>query len=107
MEAIYVQAGDSIDYTPTTAVAAGQVVVQGDLIGVAKQPIAANTLGSLAVSGVFDFAKGTSAISVGSLVYWDNTAKVATMVATGNKLLGKAVSSATALSTTVRVRLSQ
>jgi len=41
--AVFVQEGDVIDYTPSSAVAAGDVVVQGDLIGVAKQPIAANT----------------------------------------------------------------
>ena len=44
--ATFVQAGDQIDYTPGAAVAAGDVVVQGDLVGVAKQPIAANAPGA-------------------------------------------------------------
>jgi len=40
-------------------VAAGEVVVQGDLVSVAKQPIVASRFGALAVQGVFDFAKAT------------------------------------------------
>ena len=57
--AVFVQEGSQINYTPGAAVAAGDVVVQGDLIGVAKQPIAANVAGALAVDGVFDFPKAT------------------------------------------------
>ena len=108
MKAIFVQTGDAIDYTPTVDVAAGEVIVLGDLVGVAKQPIKANQLGSLAVSGVFDFEKASGAISVGALVYWDDDDdRVATTVASGNKLLGKAVRAAAAADATVRVRLSQ
>ncbi len=50
--ATFVHDGNAIDYTPGAAVAAGAVVVQGELIGVAKTAIAANVLGALAVSGV-------------------------------------------------------
>jgi predicted RecA/RadA family phage recombinase len=49
-QAIYVERGETIDYTPGSAVAAGAVVVQGDFVGVAKTPIAANTPGALAVT---------------------------------------------------------
>lgn len=55
--AVFQHGGNAIDHTPTADVAAGDVVVQGDLIGVAKTPIPANTLGALAVVGVFDFPK--------------------------------------------------
>lgn len=54
MLARYVQKGDAIDYRPTEAVAAGDVVIIADLIGIARLDIEANTLGSLAVVGVFD-----------------------------------------------------
>ena len=40
-QATYVHGGCAVDYTPGTAVAAGDVVVQGDLVGVVKRPIAA------------------------------------------------------------------
>jgi predicted RecA/RadA family phage recombinase len=110
--ATYVQSGDSVDYTPSTAVAAGDVVVQGDLVGVATMPIAANALGALAVSGIFDFPKATgegTAIDAGALVYWDATTSVATTDdnSGGNKLIGKAVLAAVDDDDKVRVRLSQ
>ena len=57
----FVHDGEAIDYTPSSAVSAGDVVVQNDLVGVAKLDIAANTLGALAVKGVFDFPKATGA----------------------------------------------
>ena len=56
-QAEFVQEGSAIDYTPGSAVTAGDVVVQSDLVGIAKLDIAANALGALAVAGVFDVAK--------------------------------------------------
>lgn len=104
----FVHDGDSIDYTPTTNVAAGAVVVQGDLIGVAKRSISANNVGVLAVAGVFDFPKApSSAITAGAKVYWDAVNKRVTTTADGHKYLGKAVRAAAAADATVRVRLEQ
>jgi len=106
----FVQEGDAVDYTPTADVAAGAVVVQGELVGVARTPIAANKLGSLAVKGVFDFPKATgggTAISAGANCYWDATNQQATTTATGNKLLGKCVRAAADADTTVRIRMMQ
>ena len=70
-QARFVQAGDSIDYTPVSAVAAGQVVVIGAHVGIARTPIAAGILGSLAVRGLFDVVKANGAITLGSALYWD------------------------------------
>jgi predicted RecA/RadA family phage recombinase len=110
--AVFVHEGDAIDYTPGADVAVGDVVVQSELVGVAKQAIAASSLGALSVKGVFDFAKATgasTAIAVGAKVYWDATNKVATTDdATGtNKLIGKVVLAAGDDDETVRVRMSQ
>jgi predicted RecA/RadA family phage recombinase len=110
--AVFVHEGRAIDYTPSADVAAGNVVVQGDLVSVARSPIAANTPGSLAVSGVFDFPKAAGAgsgIAAGAKTYWDVADKQAkTDDETGaNKLLGKTVKAAADADTTVRVRLSQ
>ena len=110
MATVYVQAGDNIDYTPGVDVPAGAVVVQGELVGVTKRPIAANTLGSLAVEGVFDFPKATtagSAIGMGVNAYWNATAQQATTTASANKLIGKTVKAAADADVTVRVRLTQ
>jgi predicted RecA/RadA family phage recombinase len=109
-EAIFIQDGLSVDYAPGSDVAAGQVIVQGDLVGVAKRPIAANELGSLAIVGVYDFAKeagGGVTFAVGAIAYWDATNKVAVATDGGgtNKRLGKTVLAAADADATVRVKL--
>jgi len=108
----FIHEGDAIDYTPPSDVTAGDVVVQGELVGVARLDINANVLGALAVSGVFDFPKATGvgeAIAVGAQVYWDEADVVAkTDDETGaNKGLGKTVLAAGDDDATVRVRMSQ
>ncbi len=110
IQAQFVQRGEAIDYTPGADVAAGDVVVQGDLVGVTKRDIKANVLGALAVTGVFDFTKATgggTAITAGALVYWADGANQATTTSAGNKLLGKCVKAAADADATVRVRLNQ
>ena len=107
-QATFVQDGCAIDYTPGAAIAAGDVVVQGDLVGVTKRPIAANELGAIEVERVFDFAKNTGvAYTVGQILYWDDTNNVVTATATGNKQIGKVIRAAATTDTTVRMRLSQ
>jgi predicted RecA/RadA family phage recombinase len=111
-QAQFIHDGDAIDYTPGADVAAGDVVVLSDLAGVTKREIKANTLGALAVTGVFDFAKeaaGGVTFSTGDLAYWDDTNDVAVTTdgAGANKLLGKAVADAADADAIVRVRLSQ
>lgn len=91
MIARYVQKGESIDYRPAAAVAAGDVIVLETLIGIARLDIAANTLGSLAVAGVFDAPKATGAVTAGSAVYWDAANSQVTTASIGNPYLGKAI----------------
>lgn len=106
MKAIFVQDGAAIDYTPAADVAAGDVVVIGTLCAVAKLDIPANTLGAVAVTGVYDIAKGTTeAITAGAALYWDATNKVATATATSNTALGVAIAAAETAAETVRVLL--
>ncbi len=112
MIATFIQSGCSIDYTPAANVAAGDVVVQGELVGVAPRPISAGELGALAVEGVFAFPKATvagSAIAAGANTYWDNVAKLATTnaAAGANKLIGKTILETPDADATVRVRLLQ
>lgn len=107
-QATFIHDGKYIDHTPVGALASGDVVVQGDLVGVTLRPIAAGELGSLAVDGVFDFTKNTGvAYTVGTILYWDDTNNVVTATATGNKQIGKVVRAAGTSDTTVRVRLRQ
>src|SRR5690242_9299441 len=108
--ATYVHDGRAIDYTPTADVAAGTVVVLGDLVAIAKLDIVANTLGALHPVGVYDVPKATGAgsgIAAGVKVYWDANNKQATATAGTNKYMGKTVKAAADADTTVRVRLEQ
>ena len=106
--AVFVQEGAAVDYTPGADTPAGSVVVQGDLVGVVKHDIPANKLGAISVEGVFDIDKDSATVvAAGDKVYWDAVASKAVITATGNKLLGKAVSAAGNGLTSVRVRLSQ
>jgi len=104
--------GAAIDHTPGADVAAGDVVVQGELVGVAKLDIKAGRLGALAVEGVFDFPKSvgpSSAMPAGLDVYWDAAGQVATEDPSGgaNKRIGRVVKDATDDDAIVRIRLSQ
>lgn len=101
----YVQDGDLIDYTPSSAVAAGDVVVLNDLVTVAPRPIAANKLGAVAVEGVFSLPKASGAIGQGAIVYWDATAGNITTTSSGNKRAGKAAAAEGSAATTVKVLL--
>lgn len=108
--ATFVHDGMTIDYTPGADVAAGAVVVQGDLVGVAKVPIPSGKLGALAVVGVFDFTKATgtgTAISAGANCYWHADTQQANTTASGGKLIGKSVKAAVDADATVRIRLAQ
>jgi len=112
MTARFIHDGKNIDYTPGADVSAGDVVVQGDLIGISKVDIASGSLGALAVTGVFDVPKTAGvgeAIDVGLKVYWDVADGVAKTddEAGANKYLGKTVLAAGDDDATVRVRLEQ
>jgi len=110
MPAKFIQEGSAIDYTPGADTPAGTVVVQTDLVGVTRVDLKAGQLGSLAVTGVFEFPKALgvgSAIPIGTLTYWDATNQVATKTLTGNKLIGKCVKTTVDADTVVRVRVSQ
>jgi len=93
MEATRVMEADMVEYTPVGAVAAGTVVVQGLMIGIATADIPAGVQGALATSGVFEFVKitGNSGLTVGAIAYWDDSAKVATSTVGANVYLGKVV----------------
>ncbi len=103
-KAQYVHEGTVVDFTPVADVPAGSVVIQGDLVGITKRDVKANTLGGLAVEGVFDIVKVTAdVINAGAKVYWKADDETVVTTASGNKLVGKAIATAGAGTTTVRV----
>jgi predicted RecA/RadA family phage recombinase len=106
--------GDSIPYTPASAVNPGDVVLQGALAGIATDPIPASALGAIDVNGIFRVPKDASVFSVGQKVYWNpagsptvGTASTgaATSTALGAVLLGVAVAAQVTGDATVDVKL--
>lgn len=72
----YWQRGEALDYTNGTdaLIPANTIVQIGSRIGVTGCPIAPGDTGSLHVGGVWEIAKtGTTAISMGTTVYFDGT----------------------------------
>ena len=110
----YIQEGREIDYTPTAAVAAGDVIVQSRLVGIAKAPIAVGELGSLSIAGAFDVDQAAEIIVAGAPVYWDEDgnsvggtagAGAATATVTENVFMGFALALTAAADLKVRVAL--
>jgi predicted RecA/RadA family phage recombinase len=97
--ASYVQDGKLLDHTPGSAVAAGEVVVIGSLVAVAPRAIAANTLGALAVEGVWSMPCASGATGAqGSAINWYATSGVAhasTGVAAGKLAKARAAADTT------------
>lgn len=94
MLATFVQNGDRVDYTPSSAVDAGDVLVIGSTVAVATEAIAADALGSVAISGVVRFPKATGSgaeIAGGTKVYWDASGEVVTTTASTHKCAGYTV----------------
>lgn len=95
--AVYKKEGESVDFTPTSNVLAGDVVVlEGDtagrIVGIAITGTSANRLGQLAVVGVFDIAANADDVfTVGDELYWDATNAEVTIVSAGNIRIGAAL----------------
>jgi predicted RecA/RadA family phage recombinase len=110
-EAVFQQEGRAINYTPSgSAVAAGQILQLGGLVGVAKKDIADGALGALAIEGVFDVVKAAGAgvtFALGDTVGWDDTNNTAVTAADPNKTfdLGIAVADAADGDESVQVRI--
>ncbi len=107
----YVDPGTMIDYTPSSAVAEGDVVVfsgatAGKIIGVATHAIAANVLGQMAIAGIFKLAaKSTDTFAIGEKLYWDATNLYVTVTSSSNTLIGNATEAKASGTTTCKVRL--
>jgi len=113
-EATYVASGRSVDYTPTSDIAAGEVVVIGSYVGIATEAISSNDVGAISLAGVFDVVQEALAITNGVEVYWDAdgssvggtaSAGCATTTASGNTFMGFAIATTEATDETVRIVL--
>lgn len=100
----YLQQGEALDYTPASAVTAGQVVVLDTLVTVAARPIAANALGSVMASGVVFIPCATGATGAqGSAIKYYATSGIAH--ASTGVYAGRLAAARVATDTTVKVLL--
>jgi len=87
----YVQPGNTITLTAPYAVASSDGLLVGSIFGIASGTAALGESVETVLTGVFDITKvGSQAWTAGARVYWDDTNKRATNVATSNTLMGVA-----------------
>ncbi len=100
----YIEAGNTLDWTNSTTadVSSGDLVVVGDLVGVASGNIAAGGEGVLLTAGVFEIPKDTTEIAQGKTVYFSSGKATAT---SGSPIAGKAWKLAAKADATCWVRL--
>ncbi len=95
MDAIFRKEGQSLDYTPVSAVSAGDVIaLQNNFYGIAKLDIAANVLGALATTGIYQAAKPAGVINFGALLYWNADTKQVQTTTIDNAYIGRAAAPA-------------
>lgn len=95
MSAEIIRPGISVPYSPVADADLGDIVVQGNLVGVVGADAAAGSSVKLWLTGIYNIVKATgvgTSIPVGALIYWDATNKFAVTTDGGgvNKLVGKA-----------------
>lgn len=102
----YIQKGNTLTLIAPYNVLSGGGLLVGSIFGVANGDALSTEEVEADVVGVFELAKTSAqAWTQGVLIYWDNTAKVATTTSSGNKLIGTAALAAANPSATGTVRL--
>lgn len=85
------QKADNLTLPAPYAVVSGGGALIGSIFGVASTDAASGADCVFVTRGEFTFPKAASqAWTIGQKIYWDNTAKVMTSVATNNTLVGVA-----------------
>lgn len=105
-----IEEGKTIDYTLTEeTVASGEIVVVGDMAGVAVTGGKTGDTIALAVEGVYELPKGSGALAQGKKAYVnvaEDTGKTIVGTASGNTFIGYVWAAAAAGDATVAVKLS-
>jgi predicted RecA/RadA family phage recombinase len=88
----YIQPGHALTLIAPYDVVSGDGLLVGSIFGVASHDALSGAEVEAQLTGVIDIGKAASqAWTAGARVYWDNTAKRVTNVASGNTLVGVAV----------------
>lgn len=106
-KALYWQRGETLDYVNNTTdiIDANSVIVLGSRIGVAGTDILPSKIGSVHVTGVFSFSKGSGEITAGADVYYSESDGLITSSSEGGIKAGFAAQDAADNDTTVLVKI--
>ena len=73
MSTNFIEQGEVLNYTAANkAITSGDVVIIGNIAGVAKTDIAIGETGAIHITGVYSLPKANEAITQGVKVFWSN-----------------------------------
>lgn len=99
--------GGTLDYNVGAGgVKSGEIVIVGDVAGVAMRTGKEGEIVALCIEGVYSLPKGSAAIQQGKKVYYNETDKNIVATASGNTFVGYAWSDAGVADPLVDVKLS-
>lgn len=102
----YIQPGNLLPLIAPYARSSGQAAKIGSIVAVATEDVAISATATFALEGVFDVDKvSAEAWTPGLRIYWDDTAKLFTLVVGSNTLAGVAVETVGTSTATGKVRL--
>lgn len=101
----FIQPGEYMEVTLGATLLSGAGLLVVDTFGFATKSGVSGDLVNLHLVGVHEHVKAAEAFAQGEKLYWDNTAKVLTKTASGNKLIGVAAEVALIGAAKGRVRL--
>jgi predicted RecA/RadA family phage recombinase len=88
----FIQPGNTITLAAPAAVTSGSGVLVDAIFGIAAHDAASGDSLETVTTGVFDLNKiGSQAWGLGDKVYWDNTNKRVTKIATDDTFIGVAI----------------
>lgn len=106
MSANKISRGERLDVVLGATTASGDVVVAGDILGIATIAGVSGDTVAIDTKGVFECPKATGqAWAVGNTLYWDATAKNFTTTSTSNKRAGIAAAVQLSADTTGYVKI--
>lgn len=104
----FIQEGDTLSLVAPYDRSSGQGMLVGALFGVASANVLAGNEVETHMEGVWELEKvSAQAWTQGAKIYWDDTAKNCTTMASGNKLIGAATQAAANPSATGLVLLNE
>jgi predicted RecA/RadA family phage recombinase len=91
MSTNFIEKGEVLNYTAVNKpIASGDVVIIGNIVGIAKTDIAVGETGAVHITGVYSLPKAAEAITQGTKVYWSNVNQNVTLNKADSILIGVA-----------------